>query len=79
MPYADPLAAMHRTVVAHIVASMRSGHPAVMTAAIELTAALDLAGVPVGAEVDQALADPRAAWRPPATRLYYPTPNGATP
>lgn len=78
MPHADPPAAMRRTVVAHIVTGMRSGHPDLIAAAVELTAALDLAGVPVGPEVDQALADPRVAWRPPATHLHYPTPNGVT-
>ncbi|OKI22230.1 hypothetical protein [Streptomyces sp. CB03911] len=77
MPNANP-AALHRTVVAHIVAGMRSGHPALITAALELTAELDLAGVPVGDDVDQALADPRAAWRPPTTRLHYPAPHGGT-
>ncbi len=77
MPHADPLTAMHRTVVAHIVAGMRSGRPEVATAAMQLADALDLAGAPVGDDVDRALADPRIAWRPPATHLYYPAPNGA--
>jgi hypothetical protein len=68
---------MHRTVVDHIVAGMRSGRPEVITAAMQLTDALDDAGLSIRDEVDQALADPRIAWRPPAAHLYYPAPNGA--
>ncbi|MFD5916211.1 hypothetical protein ACFVYP_06875 [Kitasatospora sp. NPDC058201] len=54
---------MRRTIVDHIANGVSSGHPAVITAALSLLTELDLAGVPVGDEVDKALVALPPAWR----------------
>ncbi|MFF2612661.1 hypothetical protein [Kitasatospora sp. NPDC058046] len=54
---------LRRTVVDHIANGLSSGLPEVITAALSLLTELDLAGVPVGKEVDQALVALPPAWR----------------
>jgi hypothetical protein len=54
---------LRRTVVDHIANGLSSGLPAVVTAALSLLTELDLAGIPVGEQVDQALIALPPAWR----------------
>ncbi|MFJ4799177.1 hypothetical protein [Kitasatospora purpeofusca] len=66
MPAPQPESAdvvMRRTVVDHIANGLSSGRPEVITAALSLLTELDLAGVPVGDEVDRALITLPPAWR----------------
>ncbi|MFG3050361.1 hypothetical protein ACGFZP_05305 [Kitasatospora sp. NPDC048239] len=66
MPAPQPESAdvvMRRTVVDHIANGLSSGRPEVITAALSLLTELDLAGVPVGDEVNQALVTLPPAWR----------------
>ncbi|MGW6913748.1 hypothetical protein ACWGB8_08000 [Kitasatospora sp. NPDC054939] len=59
----DPAEVLRRTVADHIAHGLTSGHPAVTTAAMSLLTELELAGVPVGEEVDQLLVGLPPAWR----------------
>ncbi|MFD7410646.1 hypothetical protein [Kitasatospora purpeofusca] len=54
---------LRRTVVDHIATGLSSGQPAVITAALSLLTELELAGAPVGDDVDQALVTLPPAWR----------------
>ncbi|MFF1792632.1 hypothetical protein ACFVXQ_00065 [Kitasatospora sp. NPDC058263] len=64
MPAPQPDAVvLRRTVVDHIATGLSSGHPPVITAALSLLTELDLAGVQLGEEVDQALIALPPAWR----------------
>ncbi|MFD8319690.1 hypothetical protein [Kitasatospora purpeofusca] len=47
----------------HIANGLSSGQPEVITAALSLLTELDLAGVPIGDEVDRALVALPPAWR----------------
>ncbi|MEV7358175.1 hypothetical protein [Kitasatospora sp. NPDC091276] len=64
-PQTDPVLAdaLRRTVVEHIAVGLSSGQPMVINAALKLLTDLDLVGVPVGEEVDQALVALPPAWR----------------
>ncbi|MGA5819702.1 hypothetical protein ACPC54_17810 [Kitasatospora sp. NPDC094028] len=66
MPAPQPesdLVILRRTVVDHVANGVSSGQPAVITAALSLLTELDLAGVPIDEEVDQALLALPPAWR----------------